>query len=424
MQVALQFIRTHLVALLCGVASLAFIGVGVVGMTSGRVAAAMEKRKQEIKAESISGLKSSAKNDAQIAAEQERGKRYEQEYSKLVSTANTINAREPLLEGVFPSFERLDTPFRFRERYKLALEQLPRPLQAEPLPNEAEIQEEMQNVEDDRMQELEKQEETRVLQPGEQPPQGRQPAIAPPVSIGGSRGGGRSSFAGGASAGLSDEPRFNPLLRAQVNKAKNIRCYVGPASFHRSPILDPTNPRPPSLVDMWMAQVSLWIQQDIVKAIAEVNEAAASQIKEGDVYVQHMPVKHLVSTTLHGYQMPENRAVPLPAIVGGSEPAPRSFTGRAGDDQVDVLRFTVVVVMDQRDVLALVDALTKVNLYKCIGLRYEAVPDALIKEGYKYGTEPVVLAAMDFEAYHLRSVFDPLMPKEMREALSGSQQQP
>jgi hypothetical protein len=209
------------------------------------------------------------------------------------------------------------------------------------------------------------------------------------------------------------EPKYDPVYRANVTKAKDIRCYVDPATFHVSPIVSVTSAPQPD--EMWFAQVSLWVQQDLVAAVARVNEAAARQVTDDDACVEQMPVKRIELLRVLGYQT----AGGLLLFPGGETGVGRSesFTGHTCNDQFDVVRFMLVVVVDQRDLLQLIDQISKQNFYQCIGASYSMVSPDDARHGYLYGTEPVVRAQLEFEGYMARAVYLPLMPAKIREAL-------
>ena len=79
------------------------------------------------------------------------------------------------------------------------------------------------------------------------------------------------------------------------------------------------------------------------------------------------------------------------AGTSGGDGWPQSFTGQKSNDQFDVIRFTIRAVVDQRQVLGFIDALGKVNFYRCINLSYEGVPPSHAEQGYLYGAAPYVL---------------------------------
>lgn len=69
--------------------------------------------------------------------------------------------------------------------------------------------------------------------------------------------------------------------------------------------------------------------------------------------------------------------------------------------------------------LKLIDHFTKQNFYQSVGLSFKALTAEAqdYREGYLYGTAPVVRAALDFEGYMARIVYQKMFPAEVREQL-------
>ncbi len=449
----MQFVKTHLISLLCGVAALAFLGVTVWGMTRDDVVKELENRVQS--ASVINTLQSSPVNQDIIEAERLRGQKFEQEYQATMKVAHDMNRRTPLIEGVFPKADRPSTIFTFVDEYRRTILGFANTLLASGPPTAAEIEEERQNVADLIALEAELKTEkdpttlSELAQGGgggggrSAPVVNQPPVVAPggaPVVM--SEGGGRMGAVGmrpgfgtqqyraPQSPDMSTptgEPKYDPILRARVSKARGIRCYADMFSFHVSPIAQPSGDAPPP-EELWFAQVGLWIQQDIVKAIGELNNQAALKVEGDDAYVQQMPVKRIGSVRIHGYQLKGGNYLDFTAwsgerTSGGSSATPTSFTGREPDDQFDVLHFTLAVYVDERDLLKVIDAISRQNFYNCIGVKYSKPPAEDSAQGYMYGTEPVVRAELAFEGYMARSVYAPLMPKPIRDML-GIQKDP
>lgn len=441
----MAFIKAHVISLVCGVAALAFITVAVLGMMSDTVVQEMEQ--QASVRMKISSLRSSAKNEACIQAEAERCQRSEEQYNAVQEVVKGINAREPLMSGVFPKIERDAIAFNFRDAYREALARLPHgELEGGDLPSPAEIQ----DAQTDVAELLERAQQEEAEGGPTAPPIGRsaqRTSAAPPTPVGvstvagmdrsrGARGGGGVLSVGGpgpvAGAGAvgrgsqGGDPKYDPIARANITKARNIRCYVStnPArpSFHISPIWD-LGARPTEK-EMWYAQVGLWVQQDVVAAVAELNDEAAKRLKPEDAHVENMPVKRIEAICVQGYWTGRQPVVfPVDSTaqvtVPGSMEMKATFTGRKCDAQFDVIRFKVVLVVDQRDLQKVIDAVTRKNFYKCIGVSFAAVTpaDRDESEGYLYGPAPVVRAVLDFEGYMARNVYEKLFPAEVREAL-------
>lgn len=450
----MRFLKTHLISLLSGVMALAFIVVAFLGMSSSAAQTEMERRKSA--ASRIDSLKRAPKNEASIKAEQRRSDRFQEEYDRTLEAAKSINRRKPLTEGVFPIASAESLPYKFKEDYEKAMKRLPVILLAGELPNAIEIDEESQNVEDAIDLEREKEAEGGEAKPAIRAESARYPRSVRPSEFGrrgrpmargrderrfvvgivgdgafeplgppggdsfgrGGFGGVRFGGGGGRDFNSSGEPRFNAVFRANVSKAKSIRCYAGWLdSFDISPIVQlNTAPTP---TEMWFAQVGLWVQRDIADAIAALNEEFAARVKDADAYVEHMPVKRIEFVRVWGYQLPGRLwAFPTVAQRGGNEKAPDgpSFTGRVCDEQFDVVRFSLVVVVDQREVVKLIDRISRANFYQCTNTEY-ATTESATGEGYMYGTAPVVRAKLEFEGYMARDVYKALMPKDVRETL-------
>jgi len=457
----MQFVKTHWMSLAAGVVALAAIVLAVIGMTRDAVVQEMQQRLQA--AAEINSLRSDPQNEETIAAEKLRAQIFAKEYEKVVQAAEQINQRQPLLEGVFPKPAQLELPYRFRQSYVRKFYELPRVLRAGSLPTEAEIQDEAEILADLERRKRAEEGETAGAEappsnflpgapPSPGPTDGRGMAppgptggrgMAPPGPVGGrgmappgpvgGRGmappgpvGGRGMAppgAGAPAAGGTAPPigveASVVQQRAAVKKARNIRIYADPeTSFQVSPIAHAETPPTPR--EMWYAQVSLWVQEDLVNAIARLNEEAAQKLGEEHGNVTNLPVKRIESIAVQGYVRADGVLVPLISGVGAQQlpegavggPVVQSFTGRRSDQQFDVIRVQMTVIVDKRELLRLIDAVTRTNFYQLVGVEYSTVEN-VDPAGYYYGSAPVVRAVLDFEGYLARKIFKPLMPAEV-----------
>ncbi|NLG44044.1 MAG: hypothetical protein GX547_12410 [Phycisphaerae bacterium] len=410
----MAFIKAHLVLLITGVAALLFIVVAVLGMMSDSVVNDMKER--AALGQQLSSLKSTPRNEESIAAEKSRVARLEAEYEEVLAAAAEINARTPLIEGVFPTPARPALAYDFCDAYRKAMADLPRgKLKGGNLPSEAEIAEAREQI-----AELE---ERWKLEHGDHGP--TLPRVGtsttPPVA-------GQAGAPPAGSATPGGDPGKDAAARARITKARNIRCYVGtnPAvsgySFSLSPIWHSAGEQPQP-ADMWYAQVMLWVEQDVVAAVAELNDEVAQQLPPEEVYVENMPVKRLQTVAVHGYYGDKGLlSFPSDVRSGTGGPPPflgESFTGRRCNKDFDVVRFTVVAVVDQRALTQLVDAITRQNSYVLVGSKYEALgPRASdYSNGYFYGTAPGARVTLDFEGYMARNVYAKWFPPAVRAEL-------
>jgi len=432
----MRFLKDHWVSLVCGVVSLLAIAVLAIGMTRKTVVEAMNRRLAE--ASEIDALRSNPHNEKTISAERERGKKFEEQYNTTVEMAKRINRRDPLLAGVFPVPVSTEAAYRFQEHYKDLLYELPRGLLAGGAPTPEEIQDEVERLLEAAQR--------RAEQEGEETPTPGPPGPPTEPPGGGPRPGPAMEPAmPGAALGDTGRNREAELMAA-IRKARSIRMYAELSaqhcSFHISPIAQLE--RAPTASEMWEAQVGLWVQQDIVNAIRKLNDEAAEQLPEKDRHVEFMPVKHLLDIRVFGYLNTVGQLVPFETGSlaggggGGGGPTPAagsglktgaleyrpSFTGRNTDDNFDVIAFALRAIVDQREILRLVDRITRENFYQLTGIGYELLPPGAQEGPYFYGDAPVVIVHLQFEGYLARSVYKPLMPPEFARRLMGEGVQP
>lgn len=389
----MQFVKTHLISLICGVLALAFVGVAVMGMTQTQVVADMKKRAEA--AGEIKQLQSAPQNKDTIAAEQRRGELFKAEFEQTLEEANRINKRSPLMGGIFPKAESDAARFEFKKMYATARAKLPLKLGGGDAPGDREIADEARTIAEMTA--------AKAAEGGEAPP----PNSRGGMVVSDARGAARFGTSGG---GPSADPKLDPKVRARVLKALSIRTYVSDAAFETSPIVMATSAPEPT--EMWFAQMQLWAQMDIVDAIAAFNNDAVANVTDAEPCVEQSPIKRVERLRVWGY-MGKNGLIPFP---GGGDPNEMrvSFTGKQSDEQFDVVRLTLTVIIDQREVLRFVDRLMRQNFYNCVHLEYGVVDRiAAEADGFAYGTAPVVRLTIDLEAYYARKAYQELMPPEV-----------
>ncbi len=219
-----------------------------------------------------------------------------------------------------------------------------------------------------------------------------------------------------AAAQLPDE------LRYEV--AKKSKIYVANDAFTENPLV--TGQTLPNAVDIWYAQLTLWIQQDVARALAEANKNSQN--------ILDAPVKHLVKLTIpssgssaaggvgiYTFSTPTNAgggaAATPPAPVEGSDTLPLvpnhavSPTGRYSNPLYDVVQFTLVINVDSSQIPAVLESLSRDQLMDVMYLSVTAVDsDDQQRQGFFYGTAPVVQLTLSCEALFMRQWTAPLMP--------------
>lgn len=207
--------------------------------------------------------------------------------------------------------------------------------------------------------------------------------------------------------------RKMPEVVASLERAKSIYMYAEENSLARHPLIFQTDP--PTVDQIWQAQVSLWIQEDVVTVLARVNEAEAARLTKAGradkACVAYLPIKHLVRLSIaprlgHGGGM-NTQAADFAA----------SFTNRKNTNAMFVVPLQLEVIMDDRAIPALLHELTRVNFYTPVGFSYERLPPDLTQRGYIYGPQPVVTLKLDFEGCFFREVFNKWIPDVLKPVL-------
>jgi hypothetical protein len=433
-----QFIKTHLISLICGVVGLGLLGAAIMGMMSDSVQQALEKRKSE--ASTIDSLIRDPKTEARINAEKQKAEQFKKEFDRTLDVAKRVNAREPLIADVFPRPKTDPTALEFAQAYRLAMARLVGELEGGWLPSESEIQDERVNIEERQKAEREEATGETGQLPGVDDAKAEQ-------ATGGSdgRGGGQGGGQGGADVperegredrrpgrdpgrggGQRDEEelRNDPKYRAEINKARSIRMYIDPDAFHW---VDLSNLAiVPTVESLWMAQMSYWIQQDIVNAIKQVNDSAAEQAG-AELFVEQSPIKRLERIYVRGYRL-ENSMFSFPrGVVEGARTGGRgedrggrtsesgnlaetTMTEQVSGSEFDVVTVSLVVWMDQRRIVQFIDAMKRQNFYECYLLSYVADREAAAASGFRFGTDPTVRVEFEFEGYFSRALYKQYIP--------------
>lgn len=209
-----------------------------------------------------------------------------------------------------------------------------------------------------------------------------------------------------------------PEARISVSRARSIYCYASgnpessEFSFDPQPgVLDADRPR---VEDMWIAQMSLWIQSDMVNAIAAINNRQAQRLEAEQIgpWVGNLPVKRIVRINVRGYVPGDDSPAPG-GRAGSAGPVARAgspLTGNGTTAAVDVLQFDMELVVDARSLPAVIDELCAAGFYTPLVVNFEAEPPNPTLSGYIYGTAPVVRVTLEMEAALPRAKYLDLIP--------------
>lgn len=217
-------------------------------------------------------------------------------------------------------------------------------------------------------------------------------------------------------------------------RAKEISVYANLGSFSREGFGPETSPIPPlsrqerqdsgvtdapTLAEVFEWNFDYWIVSDLFEAIDRANtqngvranvEHAVVKRVDG-VSVKSLPIKSEEKDT-NTFDTPEPAA-----SEGGLNPAV-SHTGRTSNSAYDVVHAKMSVVVDANRIPELIRAIAQTNLMTVLDLDVTEVDVwGDLRQGYYYGSEPVVRADLLIETVWLRSWTEPLMPASVKTGL-------
>lgn len=267
-------------------------------------------------------------------------------------------------------------------------------------------------------------------------------AVAPPV-LQNAAAAPKGGYTG--APGSEQEAARNLRMAYAVTRAKEIYCYASLRGSDREASLDdrtdevkppPPGNAKPSIEDLWYAQVALWIQEDIFRALGGLNEETAGNLPEDARWVAYLPVKRLIKFSMGNY-VPKGAVgegggvgglgMGRAGMPGGGAGSPTTelltagptavFTERASSDTVDVVRFRLELVIDARRPLDVLDAISKAGFYTPLIVDLSEVVPAP-EDYYIYGTAPVLQMTVICEGSFMRSSYESVMPKSVKDAIT------
>jgi hypothetical protein len=179
----------------------------------------------------------------------------------------------------------------------------------------------------------------------------------------------------------------------------------------------------PSALNMWEGQLGLWLQQDIVEAIARTNQVSNPQMN-----VIFSPIKKLESIRIAGLYVgimapgKLNPAAPAPTLASAGQLLPDNFavsaTGRVSNAIYDVHHVSLRVIVDYQHLPDFFDNLSKVNFMTVLKMDLKSLDEYdSLKGGYVLGSNDCMIADILIETLWLRDWTSRLTPKGIRTAL-------
>lgn len=205
--------------------------------------------------------------------------------------------------------------------------------------------------------------------------------------------------------------REYPRSRLAEEIARKIYMYVDDGAFGIHDLVRKQDP--PTDIEIWQAQMSLWIQQDMAAALARVCEKRARQLREAGhenrAWVAYMPVKRLMKVSIDGKL----------GKGGGSNQSSftNSFTDIKNDERKFVVPIALEMVVEEAALPEILDELCRVGFYTPISVKYEYVRPNPLQDEFVYGDAPVVEVRIELEGYFFRKVFDEWIPPSLKDIL-------
>ena len=201
--------------------------------------------------------------------------------------------------------------------------------------------------------------------------------------------------------------------------ARKVRVYLDRDAFAVNPnILSSSNPQ---MADIWFAQLALWVQADIARAVADMNGGPNSP-EHG---VAESPVKRILRLDLKPIPMYQFAVSGQGATGGGPSSAketdaiPLTYTvsssGRTSNAMYDVVPFRLTVDVQADHVNRFIATLTHDRLiYVDNQDLFSIDPESLAPQGYLYGSKPMVRLVLSGEELFLRKWTADLMPQRIK----------
>ena len=277
----------------------------------------------------------------------------------------------------------------------------------------------------------------------------------------------------------------DPARVAQIKRAQSIHCYVGDTVEETFTVIPGACdvPEVANPLVMWQAQLTLWIQQEVCLALADVNNAAAKKIKASQetapIDVTTLPVKRIIRLSVGNYRSKgparqaaetekggrkgktqktkgkrrskaspkgekggalqggalgklmsagrnqpkttkrEESGAPGEAVSLGLSLTGPVWTGREGDQHLDVVPVGMRLIIDERYLLQVIDRICRMNFYVFTQVSYRRLEREELEGSYVYGPSPLIEVSLTFDRYFYTNVeaYQRLMPPSVHEAL-------
>lgn len=427
----MQWIKGHLMIVIVGSVSVLSLAGLVLGYVLSTVGTDLETDSRVLT--SLRGIK--PVNAEIVDATRQQQRKVSDKLSEFLQKKKDVKQYTPLEERVFSEtdhVERTEAAYRFQRKYSEQQQELLRRLRAQDVPSEQEM---TQHVEAARKK---KETEQRELAVG----LGGKGAVGPTdAGVTAPRGaGGLPGTVGMGGAAVAEEENKRLRMGLALSRAKSIYCYGSLASLDdRSREIEESlqgNKSQDEVTErIWCAQVGLWLEQDILGALAQLNDQTAADLPREAQWVAYMPVKRLIKFVMGSYVPPASGGGGGGLGEPGMRPAAQSgslgggdlltagpgavFTQRGSTPSIDVVRFRLDLIVDARSLLKVLDAIAKAGFYTIVNVDFqEVVAQPNDNDYYIYGTAPILQVALTGEACFSRGSYEKWIPKSVASAIT------
>jgi hypothetical protein len=198
--------------------------------------------------------------------------------------------------------------------------------------------------------------------------------------------------------------------------AKSSKVYINPDTFEINPRIVNAVAAPDAL-EIYSAQLSYWIQSDVVAAVKEANAAATGT---ADAIVKHLI---RVRTKPYGQVSPFFITGPDGQANASADAAmPKipqaSTTGRVSNGLYDVFHFELEADVEEARLPDFLRALGTRRFITPLHVDWKAKDNATaLAEGHVYGNKSVVNVRAECEVLYLRAWNQAFMPERLKTKL-------
>jgi hypothetical protein len=213
--------------------------------------------------------------------------------------------------------------------------------------------------------------------------------------------------------------------------ATKHKMYMSPTALTVQPEMAAGNGATvaPSPETIWLAQMGLWIQDDVVQSIAQLNHASTdvdgSTVKELTSIIVPTTKEELYVLPGTASATPAQAGAAVSSVAANTEtdPLPKDYsvspTGRICNGVFDVVHFTVVLNVRAADVEKVIQQLEQDRLLTVYHTQVDAVNSAAMQQdGFYFGKSPVVTLTLKCEELFIRDWTRKLMPATVKTYLN------